>query len=261
MPITLNSIDIETITSIRRIHRPKINSFAVGAHSLQLTQHVKNMVQQYQVKGIWTSGDTDYDSKEAKVQNIVDSGLPVWLEATHWRKNALIFGKVHDFECEEDEGGVNITNFSFLITGVFPWGYIFVQDDGAGDFRIYDQDKQVQSRTLNPTIRNCSFTKSASQIQYSFYVKNIGASSGAVVLEIMVPDAITTGSVSTNVTTTKAHGDVGNSGISSSPGTKRRVTLTRTLSAGVEELWTVTISVAGITKTSFLDGSIDDTAA
>lgn len=261
MAVTLHGIDIETIMSIRRIHRPKINSFALGGHSLQLTQHVKNMVQQFQVKGVWASGDTDYDSKESKVQNIVDAGLPVWFDATPWRKNALIFGKVHDLECEEDEGGVNVTNFSFLITAVFPWGYTFIQDDGSGDFRIYDQDKQVQSRTLNPVMRNCGFSKTASQVQYSFYVKNIGASSGAVVLEVMVPDAVTTGSISTNVTTTKNHGDVGAAGISSSPGSKRRITLTRTLGSGVEELWTVTISTAGIVKTSFLDGSIDDTAA
>lgn len=261
MPVTLHSIDIETITNIRRIRRPKINSFALGGHSLQLTQHIKSMLHQYQVKGIWSGGDSDYDSKESKVDNIADSGLPVWFDGSSWRKNAMIFGKVHDFETEEDEGAVNVTNFSFLITGVFPWGYMFIQDDGNGDFRIYDQDKHVQSRTLNPILRNCSFTKTASQIQWSFYVKNIGGVSGNVVIEIMVPDAITTGSVSTNVVTTKAAADVGNSGISSSPGTKRRVTLTRSLGAGVEELWTVTISTAGIFKTSFLDGSIDDTAA
>lgn len=241
--------------------RPKINSFGIGGHSLQLTQHMKNMLHQYQVKGVWPAGDSDYDSKESKVQNIVDSGLPVWFDGSPWRKNAMLFGKVHDFDCQEDEGAVNVTNFSFLVTGVFPWGYMFIQDDGNGDFRIYDQDKHVQSRTLNPILRVCSFAKTATQISWSFYVRNIGASSGLVVIEIMVPDAVTSGSVSTNVTTTKSHGDVGASGISSSPGTKRRITLSRTLAAGLEELWTVTISTAGIFKTSFLDGSIDDTAA
>jgi hypothetical protein len=261
MTVTLHAIDIETIMSIRRIMKPKINSFALGGHALQLTQHVKNMLFQYQVKGIWSGGDSDYDSKESKVANIVDSGLPVWFDASSWRKNAMLFGKVHDFDCQEDEGAVNVTSFSFLITGVFPWGYTFIQDDGNGDFRIYDTDKHVQSRTLNPILRNCGFAKTASQISYSFYVKNVGSVSGAVVIEIMVPDAVTSGSVSTNVTTTKNHGDVGGAGISSSPGTKRRITLTRTLAGGVEELWTVTISTAGIFKTSFLDGSIDDTAA
>lgn len=264
MAVTLNGIDIETILSINEINRPKLSTTPFGYHGLALNQQMKGTVHQYQVNCVWGNGNTDYTNKKSKLQNLVDAGLPVWLDATGWQTNQMIFGRVSDLNVILNEGRVDIWDVSFLITAVFPWSYTFIVDDGTGDFRIYDTDKVVQSRALNPLIRLCgvsmtSFTSLPATFVYSFYVKNIG-SNGTVKIEFMVPDGLTTGSVSTNVTTTKAAGNLGDSGISNTPGTKRRITLSRAINSGVEELWTVTLSISSL-KTSFIDGSIDDIAA
>lgn len=231
---------------------------------MQISQHLKGMTVQYHVKGAWPDGDTDYDNKKAAVQNMVEGGLPVWFDATTWFKNYFCLGRVHDFESEADENLVGANEFSFIITGVFPWGYTFIQDDGNGDFRIYDTDKLVQSRAINPIIRKCGFTKTpgitTGTITYSFYVKNLGPT-GNVVIELMVPDGTVFADVTNNASATVAVGNVGDSSFSSSPGTKRRATLTKSIGAGAaEQLWQITINYTSL-KTSFLDGSIDDTAA
>ena len=264
MAVTLNAVDIETLVAVQEINRPRIATTPFGYHSLALNQHMKATVHQYQVSCIWSGGNTDFTNKKAKLQNIVDSGLPVWFDASDWSTNTILFGRASDLTITQSEGRVDIWDVNFLITSVFPWGYTMIVDDGSGDFRIYDTDKIVQSRTLNPLIRLCSynitsFTSLPATLSYSFYVKNIG-SNGTVKIELMVPDGLATGSVSTNVTTTKADGDIGDSGISNTPGSKRRITLTRAINSGVEELWTVTISISSL-KTSYLDGSIDDIAA
>lgn len=264
MAVTLNAIDIETLISINEINRPKIASTPFGYHGLALNQQLKGTLHQYQVNCVWSGGNSDFTAKKSKVQNMVDAGLPVWFDATEWQTNQMIFGRVSDLNIILSEGRVNVWDVSFLITAVFPWGYTFIVDDGNGDFRIYDTDKVVQSRALNPLIRLCglsmtSFTSLPATYVYSFYVKNIG-STGIVKVELMVPDGLTTGSVSTNVVTTKAHGNLGDAGISNTPGTKRRITLSKSVTGGVEELWTVTISIGSL-KTSFIDGSIDDIAA
>lgn len=264
MAVTLNGIDIETLVGIQELVRPKLSTTPFGYHGLALNQQMKGTVHQYQVDCIWKDGNTDYTNKKAKLQNIVDAGLPVWLDATDWSTNTMIFGRVSDLSVIQSEGRVDIWDVSFLVTAVFPWGYTIIVDDGVGDFRIYDTDKVVQSRILNPLIRLCgvsmaSFTSLPSNFVYSFYVKNIG-STGTVKVELMVPDGLTTGSVSTNVATTKAAGNLGDSGISNIPGTKRRITLSKSVTGGAEELWTVTIAISSL-KTSFIDGSIDDIAA
>jgi hypothetical protein len=260
MGVTLDGVDIETISNVRRIHRPKLNNFGLGIHSLQISQMMKSMVHQYQITGVWTNGDTDYDNKERKVQNIMEAGLPVWLDATAWRKNALMFGRVHEFLCEEDEGSVNVSRFSFLVTGVMPWGYIFVQDPTTG-IVIYDLNKQVQSVTIYPILRQCNFAKSGSAITYSIYVKNQTAGTVSVVLELMVADEVNSGNVAAKITASagwsKAANNVGTSGFSSTPGTKVRVTLTKSFTTGTEEQLDITINYSSA-KTSFVDGSIDD---
>lgn len=264
MPVTLNGVDIETITNIIQMIRPKMNSFGLGIHSMALSQHLKAVQVQYHVRGVWPNGDSDYDSKAAILHNLMEGGLPVWFDASSWFKNYFCFGRVHDLQIETDENLVGAPEFSFIVTGVFPWGYTFIQDDGAGDFRIYDKDKFVQSRTMNPIIRKCDFTKTpgitSGTITYQIYVKNLGAT-GSVVLELMVPDSTVFADVSNNAGASVAVGDVGSSGFSSSPGTKRRAKLTKSISSGAaEQLWTITINYTSL-KTSFLDGSIDDTAA
>jgi archaellum component FlaG (FlaF/FlaG flagellin family) len=101
-------------------------------------------------------------------------------------------------------------------------------------------------------------------VTFSLYVKNTGSSSGNVVLELMIPDEINSGNVSSKITVsagwTKAAGTVGTTGFSSTAGTKQRVTLTKSLGAGVEESLSVTINYSS-DKTSYIDGSIDDIAA
>ncbi len=261
MAVTLDTIDIESVISIDRIQRPSIRIKQLGFHALSLVQHLKNTLHQYQVSGSWMNGDTDYDAKEREIQNIQDAGLPIWFESTEWRKNAVIFGKITDFDCHERSGRPEITDFSFTITSCFPWGYIFIQDDGNGDFRIYDLGKRVQSRTINPILRKCSWAKTSTQITFSIFVKNIGGLSGQVTLEMMVPDGVTTSNITTNQTTTKLAGDVATSGFSSVPGSRNRITLKRTLGAGVEEQWNITIAFGANIKTSYIDGSIDEIAA
>ena len=266
MAVTLNAIDIESIVSIHEINRPKISSTSLGYHSLALNQGMKGTVHQYQISCIWSGGNTDFTNKKAKVQNIADSGLPVWFDASDWSTNTILFGRVSDLDIVQSDGRVDIWDVSFLITSVFPWGYTFITSDGNGDFRIYDTLKVVQSRTLNPLLRHCSYTLGSvaslpTTLVYSFYIKNVHASaSGLVKIELMVPDGLGTGSISCSQAVTEVAGNIGDSGISNTPGTKRRITMTRTLAAGVEELWTITITISSL-KTSYLDGSIDDIAA
>lgn len=260
MAVTLDGIDIETIIDISERQVSKLSSIVLGIHSLELRQHMKSALHQYDITAIWSAGSTDYTNKKRKLQNIADGGLPVWLNATDWATNQEIFGRVEEPTFHLSEGMVDVYEVRFLVTAVFPWGYTFIQADGAGDFRIYDLDKHVQSRTINPLLRRCNWTRTATQFTYSIYVKNIGGSSGVVVIEIMVPDGLTTANITTSVTTTKAAADLGTAGISVTPGSKRRITLTRTLAAGVEEQWDITITYTS-SKTSFIDGSIDDTAA
>jgi len=264
--VSINGVDIETLISIHEINRPKITSTSLGYHSLALTQGMKGSVHQYQVSCIWSNGNTDYTNKKSKLQNIADSGLPVWFDATDWSTNTLLFGRVSDVDIVQSEGRVDIWDVSFLITSVFPWGYTIITSDGNGDFRIYDTDKIVQSRTLNPLLRLSSLTVGSlaslpTTFVYSFYVKNVHATTAGIVkIEIMVPDSLGTGSISCSQVVTEAAGNIGDSGISNTPGTKRRITMTRSLNAGIEELWTVTITISSL-KTSYLDGSVDDIAA
>ena len=262
MAVTLNNIDIETLTGIVEIQRPRLSTTPLGLHSLALAQSMKATVLQYQVNCIWTDGNNDYTAKKAKLQNIADSGLPVWFDATDWSTNTLMFGKVSDVQIIQTEGRADIWDVSFVITSVFPWGYLFVADDGVGDFRVYDLDKVVQSRTLNPMLRRCSYAKTSGAsgtVTFSFYIKNVGGSNGQVTIELMVPDGLGVGGISVSPTVTEAAGDVGSAGISNTPGTLRRITLKRTINAGVEEQWDVTITFGSL-KTSFLDGSLDDIA-
>ena len=266
MATTLNGNSIETLISIHEINRPRITSTQLGYHSLALNQGMKGTVHQYQISCIWSGGNTDFTNKKAKLQNIVDSGLPVWFDAQDWSTNTILFGRVSDLDIIQSDGRVDIWDVSFLITSVFPWGYTMITSDGAGDFRIYDTDKIVQSRTLNPLLRLSSYTLGSTSslpttLVYSFYVKNVHATTtGIVKIEIMVPDSLGTGSISCSQAVTEAAGNIGDSGISNTPGTKRRITMTRSLAVGVEELWTITITISSL-KTSYLDGSIDDIAA
>ncbi|MBI5698618.1 MAG: hypothetical protein HZC29_09125, partial [Thaumarchaeota archaeon] len=170
MPVTLNGIDIETIDEITPSLKPKINTLPLGVHALMLTPQLQNMMHQYHVKGAWTAGDSDYDTKEAIVQNIVMGGLPVWFDATSWRKNCIIFGRIHEYQTKPR--GTRLVEFDFLINGVFPWGYIFLQDGGAGDLVIYDLDKLVQATALYPILNKCDFVKGATTVTFSIYVKN-----------------------------------------------------------------------------------------
>lgn len=266
MAVTLNAINIETLVGINETNRPKISSTTLGYHSLALTQNMKGTIHQFTVQCIWTGGNSDFSTKKEKVQNIVDAGLPVWFDASDWSTNSFIFGRVSDFNVSQSEGRVDIFDVSFLITAVFPWGYTFITDDGNGDFRIYDTDKVVQSRVVNPLLRTTGFdivnlASLPTTLTYSFYVKNVHAStSGVVKIEIMVPDGLTTGAITCSQSVTEAAGNIGASGISNTAGTKRRITMTRSLNAGVEELWLITIAVSSL-KTSFIDGSVDDIAA
>lgn len=261
MTVTLNGTSIENLVSISESQRPRLATTPLGIHSLVLAQSMKASIIQYQVNCVWAGGDSDYSAKKAVLQDIVDSGLPVWFDAQDWSAGTMLFGKVSDVQIIQSEGRVDIWDVSFLITGVMGWGYTIITDDGNGNFVIYGTSKTVQSRTINPQMVNCSFSKtnaSSGTFAFSIYVKNIHATTtGIVKLEIMVPDGVTTGSVTTNVVTTKATGLVGASGISSTPGTRNRLTLTRSLSAGTEELWTMTITFGSL-KTSYLDGSVDD---
>jgi hypothetical protein len=262
--VLLNGTDIEIVNDVREIHRPKLNNYGLGILDLQITQNLKAMLHQYQIAGVWTQGDPDYDNRIKYVKNLVTAGLPVWFDATFWRKNALLFGKVHDLEIHDTDGKVNASEFKFMVSGVMPWGYTFVQSDGAGDFRIYDQSRIVQSRALYSLLRDCSYTKTGNSVTFSFYIKNVGASSGIVILEMMVPDEINSGNVTSKVAVTAgwslSAGTVGTTGFSSVPGTKQRVTLTQSIAAGSEILVTVTITVSS-PSTSFIDGSFDDIAA
>lgn len=227
---------------------------------------MKGTIHQYQVKCVWSGGNTDFTNKKAKLQNIVDSGLPVWFDASDWSTNTILFGRISDLDVIQDEGRVDIWDVNFLITAVFPWGYTFITDDGLGDFRIYDTDKVVQSRTINPLLRTSGYTIGSfvtlpTTLVYSFYVKNVHAiTTGIVKIEIMVPDGLGTGSISCSQLVTEGQGNIGDIGISNTPGTKRRITMTRSLAAGVEELWTITVTISSL-KTSFIDGSVDDIAA
>ena len=256
MAVTVNSISIETVTGFVELQRPRVSTTPLGIHSLALSQHMKATIHQYQVSCVWTGGDTDFDNKKSKLQNYADGGLPVWFEATEWGKNHLIFGKLSDLEFTKQEGRPDIWDVNFLITAVFPWGYIFIVDDGAGDFRLLDVDQFVESRTINPLLRKCNYTKGAN-VTFSIRVKNISGSTGTVKLEMMVPDDITTGSVTVSTAPTKAVGNIGDSGISNTPGTKRRITFSKLISGGGNELWDITITI-GSSKTSFIDGSLDD---
>ena len=263
MAVTLDGIDIETITRINELQRPLINNASLGVHSLVFSQHLKSTLQQFDISGIWSAGDTDYDNKIRKIQNIVDSGLPVWLIATDWRKNKWIFGKVSEFATREDEGQPSVDIFSFIMTAVASIGYSFIVDVGAGNFKIYDVDKKVQSDTLNPILRRCNFTKSSTQVTYSFFVKNISVTNATVKIEIMVPDEVNSGNVGSKVTAsgwTLAAGTVGTSGFSSSPGTKQRATISKAINAGVEEQVNITLTFTS-DEASYLDGSIDENAA
>jgi len=125
--VSINGVDIETLISIHEINRPKITSTSLGYHSLALTQGMKGSVHQYQVSCIWSNGNTDYTNKKSKLQNIADSGLPVWFDATDWSTNTLLFGRVSDVDIVQSEGRVDIWDVSFLITSVFPWGYTIIR--------------------------------------------------------------------------------------------------------------------------------------
>lgn len=266
MAVTLDGIDIETITRINEIQRPLVSPTAIGVHSLLVAPNLKSTLHQYDVVGVWSAGATDYNNKLRKLQNLVDSGLPIWLDATDWRNAKLLFGKISDFATLEDEGAVDIYRFSFIMTAVPSIGYLFVQDSGAGLGKVYDVDTGITrglSDTFNPLLRRGNVTKSSTSMTYSFFVKNVGVSSGAIVIEIMVPDEVNSGNVATKLTAsagwTKAAGTVGTAGFSSSPGTKQRATITKTLGAGIAEQVDITLSFVS-DRVSYLDGSIDETA-
>lgn len=261
MPATLDGIDIETITAIRPIQRATITNIHLGTLPLQLTQNLKGMIHEYEVEGVWSNGDTDYDNKEAKVQNIQDGGLPVWFEATNWKKNTQIFGRVHDLATPMEEGEVNVTKFTFRITGVLPIGFVHIRDDGAGDFRVYDLDRFVKSRSINPIIRRCNWVKTSTTITFSIYVKNVGSSSGVVSLEIFLPDGLVAGDVTVSPIITAVVGNVGAAGFSAVAGTKNRAKLDRTLAVGVEEQWNITIANISGKKVTYFDNSIDEEPA
>lgn len=259
MAVTLDGTNIETITDIRRIQRTTVNKIKLGFRSIGILQQLKNTEHNYEVSGIWSAGATDYDSKERIVQNIIDAGLPVWLEATDWRKNAQIFGKVHDLDLHETEGSANVTEFRFLITAVAQWGYLFVQAEAASVIgQVYDIDKKVQSKDINPILRRCNWSKTSTTITFSIFVKNTGSLTGNITLEMFVPDGI----VAVDITATGwtiAAGNVGDSGFSSFPGTKRRITLVKSFTAGQELQLDVTIANLAINnKTSYIDGSVDE---
>lgn len=264
MGVTLNGIDIETITDIRRIQRPKFNNIALGANAVQVSQMMKSTLHQYEVKGVWSTGNADYDSKERMVQSMVDSGLPYWLDATTWRRNAQIFGKITNFECHEVEGATDVTEFSFMMASVYPWGYIFIQTDSANALKIYDLERNVRSRVVNPILRRCSWFMDASHITFAIYIKNLTGSPAAVVLEMMIPDEINSGNVATKVTEisgtwTRQAGTVGTAGFSSIPGTLQRATFGKTIAGNIEEQLQITVNYVSL-RTSFIDGSLDDTA-
>lgn len=257
MPGTLDGIDVETITDIRERQRVTINSIPLGILPLQITQNLKGMIHQYEVAGVWSLGSTDYDNKKRKVENIQGGGLPIWFEATNWGKNQQIFGRISEFESNLREGAVDVWDWSFLVTAVLPHGFIFVRDDGTGDFRIYDLDRFARSRAVHPILRVCNWVKSATQITFSIFVKNIGGSTGTVSLEMMIPDGIVAADV-TATGWTKTVGNVGTSGFSSVPGTKNRIKFDKSFLTGVEEQLDITIANISGKKTTYLDGSIDE---
>ncbi len=266
MGAILDGIDIETIRNIVEYQSPTINQIPLTYDSLQLAQHLKATRHSYEVSAIWSGGATDYTNKKRKVQNIVDSGLPVWFEAVNFGTNQIIFGKIANFVATLSEGRVDAYDINFTVIGVHGWGYVFITDDGAGSFVIYDVDKVVQSRNLNPILRRCNIVKTnttptTGTITFSFFVKNLG-STGTVKIEMFVPDGMATGSITATSSQggaiTKAAGDVGAGGISTKAGTKRRITLSKSVIGGAEEQWDITISYTA-TKTSYLDGSSDDT--
>jgi len=259
MTVTLNGIDIETLTGINEIQRPRIATTPLGIHPLILAQSMKGTIHQYQVNCIWTGGNSDVTAKKRKLQNLADGGMPYWFDAISWNTGMLMFGKISDIQVTLSEGRVDIFDVSFLMTAVFPWGYTMITDDGAGDFRLYDVDKIVQSRTINPILRNCTYTKTSATsgtLTYTIFVKNIG-STGTVKIEIMVPDGVGTGSISCSKAVTEAAGDVGAAGFSNTPGTKKRITMTRSVAGAAEEQWDITMTFGDL-KTSYLDGSVDD---
>lgn len=266
MAVTINgTINIENLVGLQEVIRPKLTQIQLGYHGLALNQHMKGTLNQYQVNCVWSGGNTDFTNKKAKLQNIVDAGLPVWLDAQDWSTNTMLFGRLSDLTIVQSEGRVDIWDVSFLITSVFPWGYIYIVDDGTGDFRIYDTDKVIQSRILNPLIRLTGYTFSNTfanipiTLTYSIYVKNIG-SNGTVKLELQVPDGLGVGSISESAGWTEAAGNLGDAAISNTPGSKSRITLSKAITSGTEELLTIVITIASL-KTSFIDGSVDDIAA
>lgn len=257
MAVTLNGIDIEIITSIVESQQSVNFSQPLGYHANQITQNLHGTLRRFDIQCVWKDAANEYATKKAKLQNLEAGGPPVWFDAQEWAPNQIIFGRVSNLKFDLTEAAFNIYKVDFTIIEVFPWGYIFVQDDGAGDIRIYDNDKSIQSRFLNPIIRNCGYVKGATTVQFFIYVKNIGGSSGDITLEMMIPDVVVAGDVTITPTVTKAVGTVGTTGYSASVGTKQRITLKRTLAPGTEEQWNITITF-GNGKTSFYDGSYDD---
>lgn len=264
MPVTIDDINIETILSISEVSDPLINRSGIGYAALQNAPHLKNEIHDFDISGIWSDAPNDFTNKKKKIQNIQSSGLPVWIDAQSWATNQLLFGKIANFNARLTDARVNIYDFSFKVLGVAGWGYIFVQDPTT-NFVIYDLDKLVQSKKLDPLIRNCGFSKTIGTpgtLTFQVYVKNTGSTATAT-LEMFVPDGLGVGSIAATSSAggviTKVAGDIGAGGISNTFGTKRRITLAKSITGGIEELWTITISYTS-TKTSYLDGSADDTA-
>ena len=261
MSVTLDGIDIETITNIIRATRSQIGTKGLGNYSLAVSPNLKGMHHSYDVSGVWSNGDTDYDAKLEKIYAIQDSGIPVWLDASDWQKNAKIYGKIANFTSHLSEGAVNVDVFSFQIIATPGIGFTFVQDSGDGIGKLYNVGSgftRALSDTYNPLLQLSDFTISATQMVYKFNIKNVGGSTGTIVIEIMVPDDLTsTASISAGAGWTEAVGVVGTSGFSSAPGTKRRATISKSFAAAATEEVTVTLDYTSI-RASYIDGSIDE---
>jgi hypothetical protein len=264
MAVLLDGVDIETITDIIQGQRPQINTRGLGVHSLAISPNLKGTLHTYEVSGVWSNGNTDYQNKKRKIMAMIDSGLPVLLDASDWQEGSKILGKITNFNSKQSERAVDVDVYTFTIIAVISIGYTFVQDSGNGLGKMYGVDTGIiraQSDTYNPILQRSNFTISATQMAYSFIVKNVGGSTGTIVLEIMVPDDLTsTGSFSVSAGWAKAVGAVGDSGFSSSPGTKRRAKVSKSLAPGASETVSITLIYASI-RASYIDGSIDEILA
>ena len=261
MAVTLDGIDIETVTGIIRSTRQQISTKGLGVYGLSLSPNLKGTQQTYDVTGVWNNGNTDYSAKLLKLLAIQDAGLPVWLDATDWQTNCRIFGKIVNLTSTLREGAVGVDDFQFQIIATPSIGYCFIQDSGAGLGKLYgtlSTITRVKSDTFNPLLQYSAYTISSTQMVFSFVIANVGAT-GSIVIEFMVPDDLTsTASISNNGSGwTDAVGVVGTTGFSSASGTRRRATMTKTMTGATSETLQITLDYTSI-KASYLDGSIDE---